>query len=554
MPRFRHHGSPMQTPNTLAPLARLLPTAAVLMALLVALPLLAVVGRLADPSAAGSWQHLLATVLPDYLRDTMLLCAGVAGGTFMLGTFAAWLVAAHRFPGRDLFSWALVLPLAMPAWIVAYTYTDWLQFAGPVQTLLRDLTGWQYGDYAFPPIRSLGGAIVVFSLVLYPYVYLLARDAFLDASGSLRDASRSLGAGYFATLFRVALPMARPAIAVGLALALMETVADFGAVSYFGVQTFTTGIYRAWYSLGDPVASAQLAAVLLTGVIALLVLERHARGRARFVARAGQRRAEPQTLTGWRAALATLACAIPLAGGFVLPVLLLGLLAAENHALLESSRYLLLATHSATLSATVAVVAVIAALLLGYAARGARRGVRAVTAAAGFGYAVPGTVLAVGVLTLASAVDSLLFALNGDALPPLLLGGSLLVVVYALVVRFVALAQGSIDAGLARIQPSMDDAARALGEHRLGVLRRVHAPMLAGSLLTALLMVFVEVMKELPATLMLRPFGFDTLATQAWLYAADERLGEAAWPSLLIVLVGLLPVLLLTRRGQSGGT
>jgi len=534
--------------------ARTLVVAAVLIALLVALPLLAVIGRLGDPAATDSWQHLLSTVLPDYLRNTLLLCAGVAFGTFMLGTFAAWLVAAHRFPGRDLFAWALVLPLAMPAWIVAYVYTDWLQFAGPVQTQLREITGWQHGDYAFPPVRSLGGAIVVFSLVLYPYVYLLARDAFLDASGSLRDAARSLGAGYFGALFRVALPLARPAIAVGLALALMETVADFGAVSYFGVQTFTTGIYRAWYSLGDPVASAQLSTLLLAGVVALLVLERRARGRARFVARTGQRGAAPVALAGWRAWLATLACAIPVAGGFLLPMLLLALLARDHVDLLDSGRYLLLATNSAMLSATVAGAAVVAAVLLGYAARGSHRGVRAVTAAAGFGYAVPGTVLAVGVLTLTSAVDDLLFALNGDALPPLLLGGSIVVVAYALVVRFLALAQGSVEAGLARIQPSMDDAARALGEHRAGVLRRVHAPMLAGSLLTALLLVFVEVMKELPATLMLRPFGFDTLATQAWLYAADERLGEAAWPSLLIVLVGLLPVLVLTRRGHAGST
>lgn len=530
------------------PSGRLLIPAAGLIALLVAFPMLAVIGRLLDPAATDSWAHLAATVLPEYVRTTLLLCAGVAVGTFMLGTFAAWLVAAHRFPGRDLFVWALVLPLAMPAWIVAYIYTDWLQFSGPVQSMLRDWTGWGYGDYWFPPMRSLGGAVVVFSLVLYPYVYLLARDAFLDASGSLRDAARSLGAGYFGALFRVALPMARPAIAVGIALALMETVADFGAVSYFGVQTFTTGIYRAWYSLGDPVASAQLSAALLLGVIALLVLERRARGRARFVSRAGTRQAEPLPLTGWRAVLATLACAIPVAGGFLLPAVLLLGLALDHLEMLDAARYTRLAVNSATLSAMVAGVAVAAALLLGYTARGARRSVRALSVASGFGYAVPGTVLAVGVLTLASAIDTVLMALNRGEVPAFLLGGSLLVMVYALVVRFLALAQGSVDAGLARIAPSMDDAARVLGENRLGVLWRVHAPLLAGSLLTGLLMVFVEVMKELPATLMLRPFGFDTLATQAWLYAADERLGEAAWPSLLIVLVGLLPVLVLTRR------
>jgi iron(III) transport system permease protein len=530
----------------------LVPASAAL-ALLVALPLLAVLMRLADASAGDSWAHLGSTVLPGYTRTTLLLCAGVAAGTFLLGTFSAWLVAAHRFPGRDLFGWALVLPLAMPPWIVAYVYTDWLQFAGPVQSALRDFTGWGYGDYWFPPVRSAGGAMAVFSLVLYPYVYLLARDAFLDAAGSLRDAARVLGAGYFGALFRVALPMARPAIAVGLALALMETVADFGAVSYFGVQTFTTGIYRAWYSLGDPVAAAQLSALLLAGVVGLLVLERRSRGHARFTTRAGTRHAEPVALDGWRAWLATLACAIPVLGGFVLPAVLLLALALQHVEVLDALRYAALATNSATLSASVAGVAVLAALLLGYAARGARRPVRALTAAAGFGYAVPGAVLAVGVLTLASAVDASLMWLNRGELPAFLFGGSLLVVVYALVVRFLALAQGSVDAGLSRIAPSMDDAARALGEPRLGVLRRVHAPLLAGSLLTGLLMVFVEVMKELPATLMLRPFGFDTLATQAWLYAADERLGEAAWPSLLIVLAGLLPVLVLTRRRAAGG-
>ncbi len=375
---------------------------------LMALPVLAVISHVLSTGTGDTWAHLSATVLPDYIRSTLVLCVGVGFGTACMGVGAAWLVTRYDFPLRGALEWALVLPLAVPAYVMAYTYTDLLQFVGPVQTALREAFGWTRADYWFPDVRSLGGAVVLFSLVLYPYVYMLARTAFLERAGGMLEAGRSLGLGPWASFFRVSLPLARPAIAAGVALALMETLADFGAVSYFGVQTFTTGIYRAWFSLGDRVAAAQLATALLGFVVLVLAMERLSRGRARFHDTTLRRaRFASVRLRGGRAALAVAACLLPLCLGFLLPAgILLEMAVTEGDAQF-GTRFIELARNSVTVSAMTAFIAVLLALLLGYAARlQASWLVRGVHRLAGLGYALPGTVIAVGVLIPVTRIDN----------------------------------------------------------------------------------------------------------------------------------------------------
>ncbi len=522
-----------------------------------AVPLLAVGAQLLVGGTQGTWAHLVDTVLPDYILTTLWLCLGVGIGVTMLGVGSAWLVTRHDFPGRTTFEWALVLPLAMPAYVMAYTYTDWLQYVGPVQTALREVFGWQRADYWFPDIRSSGGAVLMFSLVLYPYVYLMARTAFLERGGTTLEVARSLGLTPWAAWRRVSLPMARPAIAVGVALALMETLADFGTVSYFGVQTFTTGIYRAWFSLGDRVAAAQLALVLLGFVAAVLLLERYSRGRRRYADSRLQRVDAPRMrLTGAQALLAYVACALPLVGGFVLPAgLLLRMALIEGDAQF-GARFVVLAGNSVLLAALTALLAVALAVLIGYAAR-VHRGatMRWAHRVAGMGYALPGAVIAVGVLIPVTRLDHALAALIQQLSgwqPGLLLTGSIAALVYACLVRYLTAAMHAVEAGLARITPSMDQAARSLGLTPIQTLERVHLPLLHGPLLTAALLVFIDVMKELPATLVMRPFDFDTLATQAYTLAADERLAEASTAALAIVAVGLLPMVLICRQIAKG--
>lgn len=519
----------------------------VLVLLLVGLPVATVAAHLFLPSQ-GNLGHLAATVLPGYVRNSLLLAVGVGCGVAVVGTGAAWLVAMHEFPGRRLFEWALVLPLAAPTYVLAYAYTDFLQVSGPVQGLLRELTGLGPRDYYFPPIRSPGGAVAVFVLALYPYVYLSARAAFLQQCECVVEAARTLGCTPFAAFRRVALPAARPAIAAGVALALMESLAEFGAVSYFGVQTFTTGIYRSWLSFGDRVGAAQLAAMLLIFVGLLLHVERASRRQARY--HDTSRRVRPlgiQRLRGGRAGLAVLACALPVLLGFVVPVaILVGLAAPE-----PGTRELRLLANSLGLASLTALLAVGLALAIVYALRGgAGMATRAAATIAGLGYAIPGSIVAVGVLIPLAALDRTLDGLMREHFgiaTGLLLTGSLTALVFAYLVRFLAIAQQTLGAGLARITPSMDAAAATLGADRRRTLLAVHAPLLRGPLLTAFLLVFVEVMKELPATLIMRPFNFDTLAVAAHNFAADERLAEAAWPALAIVAAGLVPVILLSR-------
>ena len=522
-------------------------------AALVGLPVASVFANIFSGGTGETWQHLASTVLPEYIASTLWLCLGVGCGVTIVGVTTAWLTATHDFPGRRVFEWALILPLAMPAYVLAYVYTDFLQFVGPLQSALRETFGWEKADYWFPDVRSLGGAITMFIFVLYPYVYLMARTAFIERSSGMLEAARTLGVGPWRSFFRVSLPLARPAVAAGASLALMETLADYGTVSYFGVQTFTTGIYRAWFSLGDRIAAAQLAASLLGFVLVLLLIEQSSRGRARFHNTTGRNRPQPgHRLSGISAVLALLACAVPLAIGFVIPAgLLLRLTLASGDAQF-GAHFVVLARNSFVLAGVTAVIAISLALLLAYTARIAKGRIsQSLNRLVGLGYAVPGSVIAVGVLIPVTRLDSWLagqwevwFGSN----PGLLLTGGIAALIYAYLVRFLAVALQSVTSSLIKITSNMDEAARSLGANPGETLRRVHLPMLRGSLLTASLLVFVDVMKELPATLVMRPFNFDTLATQAYTLASDERLAEASTASLAIVAVGLLPLIMLSRQ------
>jgi iron(III) transport system permease protein len=522
--------------------------ASLAMAALVLAPLVAVVWNVFLPSE--TWPHLAATVLPSYVLNTLLLVLLVTLGVIACGVPSAWLVTAYSFPGKRVLEWASVLPLAMPAYVMAYAYTDWLQAAGPVQTTLRAVTGWQIRDYWFPEIRSLPGAAAMLSFAFYPYIYLLARAAFLDQPRSAIEAAQLAGYGAWDRFWRVALPLARPAIFAGTALALMETLADFGTVSYFAVNTFTTGIYRAWLSLGDPVAAGQLATCLLVFVLAILSLEQRQRGRARY---AGKRTpTEPQRLRGWRAAAAGAVCAAPVFFGFLLPAgILLALVSTEPWARFGARIYSL-AANTFTLASVAAVAAVLVALLLAYAARTVKSPlIQAANRFAVLGYALPGAVLAVGILFPLGKIDNAIAAwmhAQFSVKTGLLLTGSMTALIYAYLVRFLAVAFQTVEAGLTRVTPSMDDAARSLGLSPARTLVRVHVPIMSGSITTAALLVFVDVMKELPATFAMRPFNFDTLAVEAYNLAKDERITEAAVPSLLMIGVALVPIILLSRQ------
>ncbi len=523
---------------------------AVLVAALLALPLIFVLASVVAP-VSEAWSHIASTLLPRYVWNTLLLTAGVACGVVSMGVVSAWVVTMYRFPGRDFLEWALVLPLAMPAYVMAYAYTDWLQFTGAVQTTLRELTGWKPGEYWFPDVRSWWGAAAMLAFALYPYVYIIARTAFTDLSRSALEAGRLAGYGTGTVFWRVAVPLARPAIVAGTSLALMETLADFGTVSYFGVEVFTTGIFKAWFSMGDRIAAAKLAACLLLFVAVLLSLERASRGRAAYHGFSPRRAAPAQRLRGGAALLALAACGAPVVAGFGLPALLLAMLAWQDEGY-RAARLGMLVANSFTVAGVTAFIAVVLAAVMAYASRlttsplvgGANRLVS-------LGYAVPGAVIAVGVLTplgrLDNALAAAIEALTG-AQPGLLLTGTFAALVFAYLVRLLAVSLQTTEAGLARITPSMSFAARSLGATPLQTLWRIHAPLLRPSLATAALLVFVDVLKELPATFALRPFNFDTLAIEAYNLAKDERLAEAATPSLVIVAVGLLPVIVVAKR------
>ena len=525
--------------------------------LLLAVPVLGVLASwlALDAGAMAVLRHQAQTVLPAYAANSFWLVLIVGLGVAVVGGATAALVTLFDFPLRRSFEWALLLPLAMPAYVLAYAATDFLQFSGPLQSGLRALTGAQ--GALWPDVRSLGGAAVLFVLCLYPYVYVLTRTALSERGAQLMEVARLLGAGAGRRVREVALPLARPAIAAGVALALMETLADYGVTSYFGLQTFTTGIYKAWLVMNDHTAAAQLASLLLLVVAAVLWLERRAQQRLRFaVARqaavsAGE--ARPLRLSGAPAVLALLACALPVLLGFVLPVaVLLRLLWQETQGSalgLPLARFAQWAWTSFKLAGLAAALAVAIALGLGFAIRTqTSRPLRWAARVVSLGYAVPGAVIAVGILLPVGWLQWRFPQLGASAL----MTGTLFGLVYAYLVRFSAVALQSVEAGYARVPASIDETARMLGTSRQRLFLRLHAPLLKRASLAALLLVFVDVMKELPATLVLRPFNSDTLAVVAYQLARDERLGEAALPSLAIVLVGLLPVMLLSRAMRPG--
>lgn len=529
--------------------------AALGIALLVLAPSLTVLWSLTAP-VSENWAHLRSTVLPGYIFNTLKLMALVAAMTAFIGIGTAWLTVSTQFPGRRIFNWALVLPLATPAYIVAYVYTDLLSFAGPVQGGLRSITGWHVGDYYFPPVRSLPGAAVMLSLVLYPYVYLLARTAFERQSAALFDAARILGAKPWRAFLRIALPCARPAIAGGLALVLMETISDFGVVDYFAVPTLTAGIFRTWFNLGDALSAAQIAAWLFIFAIALVFIEvagrrgRVANPMARDMAPA------PRKLGTAAGIVAVIACALPIVLGFVVPAgVLLRYAIVEGDPMLGRN-FLDFARNSILVAAIAAALATALALLLAYGERlHPTRFNRVSIRLATLGYALPGAMIAIGILTLSTGIDrAFADAVEGLGFSPgLILTGSVAGLVFAYVARFLTAAYNATHSGLEKIHPTLDAAARSLGAAPRRVLSAIHVPLLRGALASAALIVFIDVMKELPATLLLRPFNFETLATRTYRLASDEKLGEASTAALMIVLLGLIPTILLSLSISRSG-
>jgi len=524
---------------------------AMAIAAVVLLPVIAVVWFAFNPTE-NIWPHLLATTFPRYLVNTLVLMTATGIATAVIGTGTAWLVTMYRFPGRRWLQWALLMPLAVPAYVGAYALVDFLEYAGPVQTGLRDIFGWQTSrDYWFPEIRTRGAAAVVLTAALYPYVYLLARAAFREQYASGYDVARALGVGPWGRFARVGLPLARPAIAAGVAVVMMETVNDFGTVDHFAVQTLTTGIFSVWRQAGNLGGAAQIATVILVLIVVLVTFEKIARRRSRTVATArGLRPVEAETLRGARAWVATTLCALPVLMGFVLPVAVLAGHAGEPSEWVAPGLSSAL-WNSLSLGGIAAVLTVAAGTFMVYGTRlsGRRLPVLLLPVTA-IGYAAPGAVLAIGIFlplaTLDNAFADMVLRLTGRD-PGLLLVGTGAALVLAYFVRFFAIAQGAADAGLGRISPSLPMAARSLGRTAGGTLRAVHIPLMRASVGSALLLVFVDCIKELPATLLLKPFGYNTLATRVYHQASLEDIGGAAPAALTITLVSLVAVALLAR-------
>jgi iron(III) transport system permease protein len=511
---------------------------------------------LASPGSDNLWSHLASFVLPVALRDTLVLLAGVGVLTAAIGTGAAWLVSAHEFVGRRVLDWALLLPLAVPTYIIAYAYLDVLHPVGPVQTALRALLGFESPrELRLPDVRSMAGCILLLGFVLYPYVYLATRAMFLMQSATLIDAARTLGAGRAAVFFRVALPLARPAVAVGVSLALLEALNDIGAAEFLGVRTLTVSVYTTWVTRSDLPGAAQIAITMLVVIVALLLLERWARGGRRY-ANDAQHPQPParRRLRGSGAAAAAMACAVPVVVGFVVPAAyLLGETVERVRFAGLSPAILAEARNTVAVAALATAVTLAASLLVVYAARLGRGGPAPISLrAASLGYAVPGTVIAIGVLPIVGGIEGAIDALSTRLLgvsTGLLLLGSGAAIVYAYVVRFLAVSAGAIEAGFGRISPSLDGAARTLGATPRRALWRVHLPLLKPALATGALLVFVDCMKELPATLLLRPIGFETLATHLYGEAVRGTYEDEAVAALLIVAAGLVPVVALVRFG-----
>ncbi|WP_235971244.1 ABC transporter permease [Palleronia pontilimi] len=529
--------------------------AALAIAALVLLPIAAVLWLALFPSAP-IWGHLISTTLPRYLTNSVVLMLSVGALAAVVGTVTAWLVVMYRFPGRRWLEWALLLPLAIPAYVGAYALVDFLEYAGPVQTGLRGLMGWESArDYAFPQVRSRPMAVVVLAASLYPYVYLLARAAFREQSGRSLEVAQALGAGAFKRFWRVGLPLARPAIAAGTAIVMMETINDFGVVEYFGVQTLTTGIFTVWLEMGNAGGASQIACVILALVLVLVMLEKFSRRRSRFFRMArSDRPLDPAPLTGVAGWTAAIGCVLPFAFGFVLPVAVLLEHAVSRPETWVDPGLARALWHTVSVGGLAAALTVGAALVLVYGVRLTRATLpKLLMPVTTIGYAAPGAVLGVGILLPLAAFDNVLadawLALTGTD-PGLLLTGSAAAIVLAYMVRFFAIAQGAADAAMGRVSPSLPMAARALGRSAGGTLRAVYLPLMRGSVGTALLLVFVDCVKELPATLLLRPFNYNTLATRVYEQASLERISDAAPAALLVTLVGIAAVAILARANR----
>ncbi len=531
---------------------RLISLGALALSLALALPVLTIIYLALTPTE-NIWPHLFTTVLPGYVWRTVALMTGVGALTFVIGAGTAWLVTAYAFPLRRVFQWALLVPLATPTYIIAYTYVDFLAYSGPLQTQLRALAGWHTpADYWFPEIRSLGGSIVILSMVLYPYVFLTARASFIRQSPAHLEVARTLGQTAWGAFFRVGLPMARPALAVGISLAMMECLNDIGAAGFFGVRTLSLGVYTTWLAQGNLGGASQIALVMLVFVFALLWIERQGRRHQTFAPSAQRHRPmQRKRLEGWRGAAATVACVLPILLGFIIPAIILIGFASRRLAASASLDFLRAASNSLILSAVAAVVAVILGLCLAYANRISRsRTARLAIRLSSVGYAVPGTVLGIGLLIPFAAFDNAFDAVMREQFgisTGLLLSGTIIAVTSAYVVRFLAISFGSLESGLHKVTPNLASAARTLGRGPLQALREVHLPLLRPAIVSAALLVFVDCMKELPATLILRPFDFETLATTVFTLASLDQLEESALPALTIVAAGLIPVILLSR-------
>lgn len=530
--------------------------AALAVALLVVFPL-ASIAWISIGSASQVWGHLIETVLPRALTTTTLLMAGVGGATAVIGVGTAWLTTMCRFPGQRFLDWLLLVPLAVPTYIIAFAYVEVMDYTGPLQSFIRQVFGFHTSrDYWFPEIRSLGGAIFVMSVVLYPYVYLTTRASFLIQSASILDVSRTLGASPYRVFFRVALPLARPAVVVGVSLALMECLNDIGAVTFFGVKTLTFSVYETWLNRSSLTGAAQLAIAMLIMVFALLWLERFGRRKQRFDAgHSKQRQPARFDLAGWQAGGALLLCLVPVLLGFVVPALLLADRASRRLGDILGDTFLLSVWHSLSLAVVASLLTVVISVALAYALRirKTRPLVMGVRFAA-VGYAIPGTVLALGILVPLAALDNFVdaqmkawFGIGTG----LLLVGSGVGLVYAYMVRFLAVSYGQVEGGFGKISPHLDMASRTLGRNASQALGQIHLPLLRPVLLSALLLTFVDCMKELPATILLRPFNFNTLATTVFEAASREAFEDAALPALAILIVGLLPVIYLARTSAS---
>ena len=498
------------------------------------------------------WGHLVDTVLPVYVGNSAILMLGVGGLSLVIGLAPAWLVSAYDFPGRRTFEWALVLPLAIPTYIIAYTYAGVFEYDNLIPSALSAIWPGMEVWRIRSAVMSREGAMVMMALVLYPYVYVIARASFLRQSGTVLEMARTLGRGPWDTFFRVALPMARPAVAGGLTLVLMEVLNDYGAVKYFGIPTFTTGIFRAWFPLNDPIAAMRLSGILLLFVFTLIIFERIQRGRARFDDGArGYRPAVRRSLGGRERWLAASVCLLPLALGFLVPVAQLAAWAGRAGTGALDARFVRLVLNSFSLALTAALIAVLGALLIGYAARLSPTPLlRLASRVAVLGYSIPGAVVAVGVFLPFVWMDRRLNAFMTAAFGAptgLLLSGTLVALIFAYVVRFLAVALNPIESGFERLCGNLDDTSRSLGVPPLKTLWKVDLPLLRGTLISAALLVFVDVLKELPLTLILRPFNFNTLATRAFQLATDEQLARSAVPALLIIAVGLVPVIVLNK-------